>query len=494
MNQNYDNPLINSNMRPDTLEAGHKEMLSVLQLQRDEFTRDLPVSFKKRADRIDRAIGLLVDHTHEITEAVAADFGSRNKDFTAFADIAHSIIQLKAAKKKLRSWMRPEKRRPDFFAGMLGAKARIHHMPKGVVGIISPWNFPVSLCFGPLSGALAAGNRVMLKPSEHSPATSALIAALVPKYFANAEIAVFTGGLEVAKSFSLLPFDHLFFTGGTQAGRSVMRSAAENLVPVTLELGGKSPVIIGLSADLAEAAERVVIGKLLNAGQVCLAPDYVLVPEKHLNEFCDRIAAAAKALYPKWLENPDHCSIINDHHYRRLKELIDDAAVKGFETKVVNPVDEESPASSLRKLPLHLVINPGEEARVMQAEIFGPILPIQGYKEIDEAIRYVNNRPRPLSLYYFGTDHSERDKVLSRTISGGATVNDVILHVFNESLPFGGIGASGLGSYHGRYGFATFSHFKAVYYAPKINFWNLMGMRPPYGKKLQFILKLFIRR
>jgi coniferyl-aldehyde dehydrogenase len=354
--------------------------------------------------------------------------------------------------------------------------------PKGVVGIIAPWNFPVNLVMAPLAGVFAAGNRAMVKTSEFTPVTAALFEDLVPRYFAAEELAFVSGGPDVGKAFAELPFDHLLFTGATGIGRHILHAAADNLTPVTLELGGKSPVILGRSADIAQATERVAIGKMMNAGQICLAPDYMLVPAEQEAEVVAGLTRAASAMYPTLLSNPDYTSVINDRHFQRLTTWIDDARAKGGDVIVVNPANEDFSTSNARKMPLHIIRNPTDDMTVMQEEIFGPVLPVRSYDTIETAIGEVNRRDRPLALYYFGRDAAERRRVLDRTISGAATIDDVIFHVSQEELPFGGIGPSGMGAYHGEVGFKTFSHARAIYRQPRIDVAKLAGLKPPYGK------------
>jgi coniferyl-aldehyde dehydrogenase len=343
----------------------------------------------------------------------------------------------------------------------------------------------VQLTMGPLIGAFAAGNRAMVKSSEFTPTVAALFEELAPKYFAEDEVAFFSGGPDVGQAFAKLPFDHLIFTGATGIGKHILHAAADNLTPVTLELGGKSPVIVGESANVKQAAERIAIGKMMNAGQICLAPDYLLVPERHEAALIEGIKDAVSVMYPTLLANDDYTSVINARHRDRLQDYLDDARAKGGEVIEVNPASEDFSASNGTKMPLYIVRNPDDSMRVMQEEIFGPVLPVKTVKSTHEAIDYVNAHDRPLGLYYFGTDVGEEREILEKTISGGVTVNDVVFHVSMEDLPFGGVGPSGMGSYHGLDGFRTFSHAKAVYRQPKINVAKLAGLMPPYGAKLQ---------
>ncbi len=467
----------------ETSPASHTpaSMRALLDAARADFTAKLPVPIEVRRDRLDRAIAMMIDHADEWAVAVSADFGHRPSELTMISDVLASSGALKHAKKNLAKWMRADKRSPMFPLGLLGASARVEYQPKGVVGIIAPWNFPIGMVMTPLAGIFAAGNRAIAKPSEFTPATSALFEKLVPQYFAPEEFAIVTGGPEVGKAFSELPFDHIIFTGATSVGRHIMRAAAENLVPVTLELGGKSPVIVGQSADLAEVAGKVAQGKLMNAGQICLAPDYVLIDGAREQKLVDELVASASAMYPTILDNDDYTSVVNDRHHARLTGLVDDARAKGADITVVNPAGEDFASANGRKMPMHIIRNVSDDMKVMQEEIFGPLLPIKRVTGTDSAVDYVNAHDRPLGLYYFGKDGAEEQRVLDRTISGGVTVNDVIFHVAQEDLPFGGVGPSGMGNYHGYDGFKTFSHGKSVYRQAKVDVAKLAGLKPPFG-------------
>jgi coniferyl-aldehyde dehydrogenase len=457
-------------------------MHDVLNRQRAAFMADLPVGVALRKDRLNRAAAMITDHADAFCDALSEDFGHRSREQSMLTDIAASVAPIRHALKSVDRWMRPDKRAVQFPLGLLGARAWVEYQPKGVVGVIAPWNFPVNLVMGPVAGAFAAGNRVMVKTSEFTPRTAALFEEVCPRYFADDELAFFSGGADVGKAFSELPFDHLIFTGATGIGRHILHAAADNLTPVTLELGGKSPVIVGKDADIARTTERVAIGKMLNAGQICLAPDYMLVPEALEQAVVDGLKAAVSAMYPTLLANPDYTAIINDRHHQRLEEWVADARAKGATVETVNPAGEDFAGSNSRKMPLHIVRNATDDMIVMQEEIFGPILPVRRYTGIDAAIAEVNRRDRPLGLYYFGPDADERRRVLDRTISGGVTLDDVVFHVSMEELPFGGIGPSGMGSYHGSDGFKTFSHAKAVFKQAKLDVAKLAGLKPPYGK------------
>jgi coniferyl-aldehyde dehydrogenase len=456
-------------------------MREILEAQRTAFMAALPEPLSVRKDRLKRAAAMIADHADRFCDALSEDFGHRSREQSMITDIAGSIAPIKHALKHLDRWARVEKRKVQFPLGLLGAKARVEYQPKGVVGVISPWNFPVNLVMSPLAGAFAAGNRAMVKTSEFTPVTSAVFEEVVARYFDPTELAFVSGGPEVGKAFAELPFDHLIFTGATGIAKHILHAAADHLVPVTLELGGKSPVIVGKGADIRQATERVAIGKMLNAGQICLAPDYMLVPSAQEPDVVEGLKAAATAMYPTLLANPDYTAIINDRHHQRLTDWIEDARAKGARIETVNPANEEFAASNSRKMPLTIIRDVTDDMTLMQEEIFGPILPVRRYDGIDAAIEVVNRRDRPLAVYYFGQDEGEKRRVLDRTISGGATVNDVIFHVSMEDLPFGGVGPSGMGAYHGHDGFRTFSHAKAVYTQPKLDVAKLAGLKPPYG-------------
>ncbi|MEO8925548.1 MAG: coniferyl aldehyde dehydrogenase [Caulobacteraceae bacterium] len=458
------------------------DMQTILDRQKAAHLRDGTPNAEQRIERLDRCIGLLVDYRGEIEAALNADFGTRSREATAFTDVAASIGTLKHAKAHLTAWMRPEKRKTTpAILGLFGAKAQVRYQPKGVVGVISPWNFPVNLTFTPLAGVLAAGNRAMIKPSEFTPATSELMARMFGAVFSPEEIAVVTGGAEVGQAFAGLAFDHLIFTGATSIARHVMKAAAENLTPLTLELGGKSPVILGRSADMKTAAARIMNGKTLNAGQICLAPDYVMVPADQVSAFARAAEGAVKHMFPTMKDNPDYSAIVSQRHFDRLKGYVDEARAAGARVIELKPDGEDLTQQEHRKIAPTLIVDPADDLKVMQEEIFGPVLPVKGYASLDEALAYVNAHDRPLGLYYFGQDEAEREAVLGATTSGGVTINDVVFHVAQEDLPFGGVGPSGMGSYHGIDGFREFSHRKAVYTQIKKDLPQLKALRPPYG-------------
>ncbi|MCH2264392.1 MAG: coniferyl aldehyde dehydrogenase [SAR86 cluster bacterium] len=464
------------------------EMKKVLDLQKQLHIQEGPPSVQLRKDRLDRCVSMVKKYQNPIILALQEDFGNRDPVMSVATEVLSAIGPLEHAKKNLSRWMKPEKRRAEIaplgpLLSLMGARARIEYQPMGTVGCISPWNFPVNLVLAPMGGILAAGNRVMVKPSEITPSTSAVMKSMFEEYFDQVEIAVFTGDAEVGAAFSSLPFDHMLFTGGTAIAKHVMKAASENLVPITLELGGKSPVIIGKDSDVGRAAIRVMQGKTMNAGQICLAPDYALVPKEKVSEFVEKSVNAVSAMYPSLKDNDDYTSIINEKHFDRIQDYLKDAKDKGAEIIEINPSEEDFSQQPHYKIPPTLVLNPTEDMKLMQEEIFGPVLPIKSYEKIEDTVDYINTKNRPLGLYYFGDNKKEQDYVLKHTTSGGVTVNDVISHITQENLPFGGVGPSGMGSYHGYDGFKEFSHAKSIYKQTKINLNKLAGLVPPYKSK-----------
>ncbi len=464
--------------------ASREVLQQALDAMRKSWLAEGEVTAAVRHDRIERAVSLLVDFKDRLVDAMCADFGHRSRTQSMFTDVAASIGPLRHAQKHLKQWMKAEKRKVGPFPlNLLGAKARIEYQPLGVVGVISPWNFPVNLTFTPLAGILAAGNRVMIKPSEYTPVTSALMAEMFAKKFDRNEISVFTGGPQTGADFAGLPFDHLLFTGATSVGRHVMRAAAEHLVPVTLELGGKSPVVIGRSADIERTAEAIMAGKMMNAGQICLAPDYVFVPDERVEDFVAATRKSINKMFPTLLDNDDYTSVINQRHYDRLQGYISEAKAKGARVEEINPANEDFRQQPYHKIPPTLIVDPADDLAVMQDEIFGPVMPVKRYKKVEETLEFINDRPRPLGLYYFGQDVAEERNVLTHTTSGGVTVNDVVMHVAQEDLPFGGVGPSGMGSYHGIDGFKRFSHARSIFTQSRIDVAALAGLKPPYSEK-----------
>lgn len=467
----------------------------LLDAQRSAFIAEGFVSERVRRDRLTRAIDLLVANEAQICDAIAADFGQRPPSLTRFMDIFPAVHALKFARRNLKRWMRPLPRTLGFPNLAPGSSAEIKYQPLGVVGVISPWNFPVTLTFGPLAGILAAGNRCMIKPSELTPRTSELLRKLVGMYFNPLEVTVVTGGKEMAESFASLPLDHLLFTGSTQVGRRVMAAAAEHLVPVTLELGGKCPVIVGRSAELRRAVDRIMLGKLANAGQICLAPDYVCVPRESVDAFVDEAQKWAQNAYPGLPANRDYTSLISARHLQRTEELLADARTRGAQIVELSQSSlSPAPQGDTKLMTPALILNATSQMRVMREEIFAPLLPVLPYDELDSVISNIQRGERPLALYYFGADKSEERKILEHTVSGGVTVNDIAMHFLAEELPFGGVGASGLGAYHGVHGFRRFSHARAVFRQSRLDIAGLIGLRPPYGARLRRCLGWFIRR
>jgi coniferyl-aldehyde dehydrogenase len=444
-------------------------------------------SYEQRMERLQKLLELIRTEQDRIAQAIAADFSARALQETQLAEILTLVASLKYMRKHLKRWMKPRARHAGL--GFAPARASVEYQPLGVVGVISPWNYPVALSLGPLAAALAAGNRVLLKPSELTPKTSALLEALLARTFDSNLVSVITGGAELGQVFSELPFDHLLYTGSTRVGRLVMQAAAKNLTPVTLELGGKSPTIVHESYPLDRAADRIAAGKWFNAGQTCIAPDYVLVPESKRDALVAALQATLRRYYPTLRDNPDYSAVINQSHFQRLRGYVEDAAARGAQVIEVKP-DNEMSSGDTRKFVPTLLLNVDDSMTVMQEEIFGPVLPIVTYRTLEDAMQYVNARPRPLALYYFDHDAARVDQVLRRTVSGGACVNETNLHFAVEDLPFGGVGPSGMGSYHAFEGFETFSHKKAVFRQAR---WNGAALVvPPYGQRVARVFKFLL--
>lgn len=438
-----------------------------------------------RLDRLARLRAVVAANEERFRQAISADFGHRSAVETTIAETMMVFSQIRHASKHLKSWMAPQ--RVATALQFLPARNRLMPQPLGVVGIIAPWNYPLQLTLAPAIGAIAAGNRVIIKPSELVPHFSALLKETVAQKFDVTELLVTGVEDEIAKGFAQLPFDHLVFTGSTRVGRLVAEAAGRNLTPITLELGGKSPAIIDVSADLDEAAERIAYGKLLNAGQTCIAPDYVLVPESALQAFAEKVRTQMRRMFGTDPANKDYTSIISDRHYAPLESLVADAARRG--AKILQPAKADDPNwKAHRKFPPTLILGATEDMAVMQEEIFGPVLPVLGCRDAAEAIAFINRRDRPLALYWFGRDRDARDEVLARTVSGGVTISDCLFHFAQANQPMGGVGASGTGAYHGEWGFRTFSKLKPVFYRSKFN--RLADLYPPYGGKIARLEKM----
>lgn len=468
---------------PARSQCTDRSMLALFETQRQASREAIDVPLEIRRDRLRRLSAMADAHSTALSAAVEADFGVRSPALTAVADLFVLHNLMRQLSKNLARWSRPQRVGTPIY--LQPARACVQRQPLGVVGVISPWNYPLQLSLGPAATALAAGNRVMLKPSELTPHTSELLARLVAASFSQDEFAVVTGDAELASAFSALPFDHLFFTGSTAVGRKVALAAAANLTPVTLELGGKSPCIVDASADLDTAALRIAHGKLLNAGQTCIAPDYLLLPRGCEDAFAAAWKRAVARLFPHISGNPDYAAILTGPHLVRLQSMLDEARASG--ARVEQTAAQRGPAN-VRQMAPALVFGVQPEARLLHEEIFGPLLPVLTYEGIEDAVRYVNARPRPLALYWFGTDTAKRDRVLRQTVSGGVAVNDTLLHIAHDNLPFGGVGDSGIGSYHGESGFLRFTHQKAVLVQSRWSGGALLY--PPYGARLGRMMKV----
>jgi coniferyl-aldehyde dehydrogenase len=459
----------------------------ILNRQKAAFQRNPFPDLRERRRWLHLLQDVLRENEEAIARAICADFGQRSAHETRMLEVFVSQAALHHARRHLRHWIKPERRPTSLW--FLPGRSEVHCQPLGVVGVIVPWNYPLYLAVGPLASALAAGNRVMLKMSELAPAFGELFASIVAQRFPDDLIAVINGGPDVAQSFSALPFDHLLFTGSTAVGRSVMNAASRNLTPVTLELGGKSPAIVGPDFPIQIAATRIIYGKCLNAGQTCIAPDYVLLPAGKERDFVEVARREVVRLYPSIESNRDYSSIINQRHYERLKSLLEECQGNGALAECLH-TEKVIFYPGTRKITPVAVLNATGEMKIMHEEIFGPLLPIVPYRDLDDAIRYANDRPRPLALYYFDNDRPRVKKILQETVSGGMTVNDTIFHIAQDSLPFGGVGPSGMGQYHGKEGFETFSKKKAVFYQARLNGVGLL--KPPYGKLFDKVLDTMI--
>jgi coniferyl-aldehyde dehydrogenase len=459
--------------------------VSTFELQRAAFQKNPFPPAKLRRQHLKALRQTLLRHQDDVARAISRDFGGRSRIEVLYSEIFVSVNALRHAERNVGDWMQP--RRVELDWPLQPASAYVLPQPAGIVGVISPWNYPIFLTFSPLASALAAGNRVLLKPSEFTPETSALLEQMLGEVFPPDHVGVVQGGADVGIAFSGLPFDHLLFTGSTEVGRKVMQAAAANLTPVTLELGGKSPALIASDARLARAADDIVYGKFLNAGQTCIAPDYVLIPRGLRDQFVELLRRAAEKRFPSAASNPDYTSIINDRQYSRLDGYLREAAARGAG---IIELCGSSDAAHKRLAP-RLVVDPPDDLRLMQEEIFGPILPVRSYDSMEDAIGYINARPRPLAMYLFSSSDRLIDDVLRRTVAGGVSVNDTLLHIAADELPFGGSGASGIGHYHGRAGFETFSKMKPVFHRHGVGLG--VSLRPPYGKLQEWMRRILIR-
>jgi acyl-CoA reductase-like NAD-dependent aldehyde dehydrogenase len=440
-----------------------------------------------RRQQLSRLEAMLRDNISEICEAIAADFGHRSHHETQLLELFPAIAAIKHARRHVGGWMKP--RRSWASMWFLPARNEIRPQPLGVVGIIVPWNYPILLAVAPLVGALAAGNRAFIKMSEFTPRTGKLFATLIETYFTSDEVLVVNGEAEVAQAFSTLTFDHLLFTGSTAIGKRVMQAAAEHLTPVTLELGGKSPALIGPDAEMTSAVSSIMFGKCLNAGQTCIAPDYVLLPRGKEGEFIEAAKRFVSTHYPAIAANADYTSLVNQRHLSRLHGYLDEARAAGASVYGLNGTGEN--LEGTQKLAPTIVTGATDDCRLLQEEIFGPILPLIPYDGLDSAISYINARPRPLALYYFGHDRQQIDRVLDETVAGGVSINETLLHISQEDLPFGGVGPSGMGAYHGKVGFDTFSKSKPIFHQSRFN--GLAMFQPPFGKRFEALIKFLLK-
>jgi len=460
--------------------------------QQSAFRRYAPLGYTKRIEALNALLQSILQYEDILVEAVKADFGQRSPYETRLLDIFPVVDEIRYIKRNVRRWMQPRRVRVNW--QFLPSRATIIYQPLGVVGVIGAWNYPILLTLSPLVNALAAGNHVMVKPSEHAPATASALRQMIREAFPEEYVTVIPGNAEVAEAFSSLPFDHLLYTGSARAAMLVMKAAAENLTPVTLELGGKSPALVHESYSVAVAADRICSAKFWNAGQTCVAPDYVLVPAGKVNEFVGNCLEVMAKRFPHPFSNPDYTHMISQHAWHRMQDLVDDARSHG--AQVVQPRKEvETSGSGYRVFPPTLVIEAKESMRVMQEEIFGPILPIISYSSLDDALEFMNARPRPLALYYFDRNGARIRKVLEQTVSGGVTVNDCIFHLPQHALPFGGVGQSGMGAYHGFDGFTTFSKKKGVLLQNAL-VGSLLdrAFKPPYSALSDRLMGVLLRR
>jgi coniferyl-aldehyde dehydrogenase len=467
------------------LDLIENEAQRIFALQRRAYLSDPYPSYQARRETLDKLERILLDNADAIAGAISQDFGHRSAEETKMLEIFGCVDGIRHTRGKLRTWMKPQRRHVSFMFAT--GRNRVIPQPKGVVGVVSPWNYPLFLTISPLTSIVAAGNRAMIKMASNSQHLCRLLHEKFQEQFPEDQLAILPGVR--AQDFSTLPFDHIIFTGSADAGRTVMRSAAETLTPVTLELGGKSPTIIGPDYDVDTAASHILYGKLVNAGQTCLAPDYLFVPADKRDQF----VAAARRIVPRRYPNPNepsYTSVIDEKSYRRLRATLADAERRGAE--LVPLVPGASFNDALRKIPPHLVLDPSDDAVIMQEEIFGPLLPVKTYRDIDEVIAYVNSRDRPLGLYLFTNDKRLEERVLYGTISGGVTINNCILHVAQHDLPFGGIGASGMGQYHGQEGFLEFSKLRPVFTNPRLSLLQLLY--PPYTGRHRWLLGLLLKR
>ncbi|ORA81992.1 coniferyl aldehyde dehydrogenase [Mycolicibacter kumamotonensis] len=463
----------------------------MLEKQRQSFVADGPPGVAVRRDRIDRLMAMVLDNTDAFVEAMATDFGTRSRSASLATELVGMVPVVEHTRSHIRQWMRAGKLMRG--ARLVGLHAEVQPSPLGVVGIIGPWNFPLQLVVLPAAAAFAAGNRVMIKMSEITSHTAELMHRLAPDYFAGDELCVVTGGSDVAAAFARLPFDHLFFTGSPSVGALVQRAAAENLVPVTLELGGKNPVVVAPGADIARSAARIASARMVNGGQVCVCPDYVLVPERDVEAFVDVARRTLGDMFPTILTNGDYCSSVNEANFDRVLGLIDDARERGATVEIVAPDGEMLPDRASRKIAPTIVRDVDASMRIAEEEIFGPVLTVQGYRSLDEAIDEINARPAPLVAYWFGPGDKDFRDFVRRTRSGGVARNDFAAQMIPSGAPFGGVGRSGMGAYHGKAGFDAFSHYRTVV-GSDLPFSLTGSAAPPFKPGMRWYADAMVRR
>jgi coniferyl-aldehyde dehydrogenase len=446
---------------PTTMrEFSRDEIVELVDLQRQAFLRDGPPSAALRRNRLDRLSAMTFENAGDIVDAMRQDFGNRPVQASMFSDILGSTSDIAYIRRNIGRWMKP--RSVMGFTRPMGVRTRVQAQPLGVVGVVGPWNFPVLLLTQPTAAALAAGNRVLMKASDVTPRTALLLQKLSQRYFSPEELTVITGGAETGAAFSSMPLDHLFFTGSPAVGKHIQRAAADNLVPVTLELGGKNPVIVARDADVNVAARRIARSRMVNGGQVCLCPDYAFVPADRCADFVAAVIDEFRRMFPTIVDNPDHCTMINETNYLRVLGLIDDARAKGATVVDATPEGEKLPCQSQRRIAPTVLGDVTEDMAVMTEEVFGPVLSVLPYDGLEQVIEYVNARPSPLVAYWYGKDSDSFRAFCARTRNGGITRNDFALHAAINGAPFGGVGRSGMGGYHGKTGFDTFSHYRTV--------------------------------
>lgn len=459
-------------------------MREILEIQRKAFLEEGEPSLNQRIDRLKRCIALIETHDEKIINALNNDFKNRSKGEILTSEISQSVRNLNFTIKKLKKWMKPQSRPSSFMANMLGSKSILKPSPLGTVGVIAPWNFPVGMVFYPAASIFAAGNRIMAKPSELTPNTADVIKEGVEKYFDESEFSVTLGGPEVGAEFSALPFDHLLYTGSGRVGKKILAAAANNLVPTTLELGGKSPTIISDGMDLNLIAKRIMFVKTLNAGQICLSPDYIFIKRGLENDLINALKETFNNFFTEKNQD-DYTSMVNENHFKRMDQYIQDAKEKGAVVTDLAPID--NPDNNI--MSTKVLLNVNDEMLVMQEEIFGPLLPVMVYDDLSEVVNYVNDHDHPLGLYFFGDDKKEQEFIINNTRSGGVTINDVMFHLMQSELPFGGVGPSGNGHYHGYEGFLNFSNLRSIYYQTKIDtIFNML--RPPRKKSFEMLSKI----